>query len=123
MPWSVQDCLPDLARVAASVLPRPPILWFIQEGSVISAALAFAAAALGVAGSASILKSRPQRSRDGFARRLAGAVPARLRPPLDPPRGLRRGARPAAARPGCTPGSRRLARPPDAERVHGDQGP
>jgi tight adherence protein C len=50
---------------------------------MITAALAFAAAALAVAGAASIVASRPQRRRDGFARRLAAAVPARLRPPLD----------------------------------------
>ena len=49
---------------------------------MISAALAFAAAALAVAGTASILggRSKPERA---FARRLAAAVPARLKPPLD----------------------------------------
>jgi tight adherence protein C len=50
---------------------------------VISASLAFVAAALAVAGTASIQASRPPRKREGFARRLAAAVPARLRPPLD----------------------------------------
>jgi tight adherence protein C len=50
---------------------------------MISAALAFAAAASAVAGTAQILAARPQRDRGGFARRLAGAVPARLKPPLD----------------------------------------
>lgn len=50
---------------------------------MISGALSFAAAALAVAGSASILAARQPRARDGFARRLAAAVPARLRPPLD----------------------------------------
>jgi tight adherence protein C len=51
---------------------------------VISAVLAFAAAAFAVAGAASILGARTPRQRDGaFARRLAAAVPARLKPPLD----------------------------------------
>jgi tight adherence protein C len=50
---------------------------------VISAALAFAAAASGVAGIASILGARPKRDGGGFPRRLAAAVPARLKPPLD----------------------------------------
>jgi tight adherence protein C len=50
---------------------------------VISAALAFTAAALAVAGAASIHATRPARQRESFARRLAAAVPARLRPPLD----------------------------------------
>jgi tight adherence protein C len=50
---------------------------------VISAALAFAAAACAVAGGASILGARPRTQRSGFARRLAAAVPARLKPPLD----------------------------------------
>jgi tight adherence protein C len=50
---------------------------------VISAALAFAAAALGVAGVESLLRARVRRTRAGFARRVAAAVPARLRPPLD----------------------------------------
>jgi tight adherence protein C len=50
---------------------------------VISAALAFAAAALAVAGTGSILATCAPSRRDGFARRLAAAVPARLRPPLD----------------------------------------
>jgi tight adherence protein C len=50
---------------------------------VISAALAFAAAASAVAGTASILNARERRPPGGLARRLAAAVPARLRPPLD----------------------------------------
>lgn len=50
---------------------------------MISAALAFAAAAAAVAGIASILGARPKRQRDGFVRSLAAAVPARLKPPLD----------------------------------------
>jgi tight adherence protein C len=50
---------------------------------VISAALAFAAAASAIAGVASILGTRPKRDTDTFARRLAAAVPARLKPPLD----------------------------------------
>ena len=50
---------------------------------MISAALAFAAAASGVAGVASILAARPRRESGGAARSLAAAVPARLRPPLD----------------------------------------
>ena len=49
---------------------------------MISAALAFTAAASAVAGSAALLGSRPPRARGGLARRLAAAVPARLRPPL-----------------------------------------
>ncbi len=49
----------------------------------VAAALAFVAAASAVAGIASIAGSRPRRSNDGFARRLAAAVPARLKPPLD----------------------------------------
>lgn len=50
---------------------------------MISAVLAFAAAALAVAGSASLLATRTPRTRDAFPRRLAAAVPARLKPPLD----------------------------------------
>jgi tight adherence protein C len=50
---------------------------------MIAAALAFVAASLGVAGFASLLGSRPRRARNSFARRLAAAVPARLRPPLE----------------------------------------
>jgi tight adherence protein C len=50
---------------------------------VISAALAFAAAASAVAGAASILGARPKGESGGFAGRLANAVPARLKPPLD----------------------------------------
>jgi tight adherence protein C len=51
---------------------------------MISAALAFAGAVCAVAGTASILGARPRRERTGgFARRLAAAVPARLKPPLD----------------------------------------
>lgn len=50
---------------------------------MISAALAFAAAAFAVAGAASLRGARAPRRRGGIARRLAAAVPARLRPPLD----------------------------------------
>ena len=50
---------------------------------MISAALAFVAAAAAVASAVSLHASRPPRKRDGFARRLAAGVPARLRPPLD----------------------------------------
>ena len=50
---------------------------------MISAALAFAAAALAVAGLASLHAARPARQRESIARRLAAAVPAHLRPPLD----------------------------------------
>jgi tight adherence protein C len=50
---------------------------------MISAALAFAAAVAAVAGIASILGARPKRERAAFTRRLAAAVPARLKPPLD----------------------------------------
>jgi tight adherence protein C len=50
---------------------------------VISAALAFAAAASAVGGAASILGARPKGESGGFAGRLANAVPARLKPPLD----------------------------------------
>lgn len=51
---------------------------------VIAAALAFVAAAAGLAGAASLAGSRRQRaSGSGLAQRLAAAVPARLRPPLD----------------------------------------
>jgi tight adherence protein C len=50
---------------------------------VIDAALAFAAAASAVAGTGAILGARPKRDSAGFARRLANAVPARLKPPLD----------------------------------------
>jgi tight adherence protein C len=50
---------------------------------VISAALAFVAAGLAVTGIASLHAGRQRRARAGFARRLAAAVPARLKPPLD----------------------------------------
>jgi tight adherence protein C len=50
---------------------------------VISASLAFAAAACGVAGAAELLGGRRQRASAGIAHRLAAAVPARLKPPLD----------------------------------------
>jgi tight adherence protein C len=50
---------------------------------VIEAALAFASAACAVAGGAAIVGARPRRRAGGFARRLAAAVPARLKPPLD----------------------------------------
>jgi tight adherence protein C len=48
-----------------------------------SAALASVAAALAIAGLASIHSARPPRQRGGFLQRIAAAVPARLRPPLD----------------------------------------
>jgi tight adherence protein C len=66
---------------------------------VISAALAFAAAASAVAGIASILGARPKRDRGGFARRLAQAVPARLKPPLDLAARLEAAGRPGNLRP------------------------
>jgi tight adherence protein C len=50
---------------------------------VTSAALAFAAAASAVAGAAQLLGGRRQRASAGIAQRLAAAVPARLKPPLD----------------------------------------
>jgi tight adherence protein C len=50
---------------------------------MISAALAFAAAACAVAGVAHLLAGRRQRASAGLAHRLAAAVPARLKPPLD----------------------------------------
>lgn len=50
---------------------------------MISAALAFVAAASAAAGTAHVLAARPPRRRTGFARALANAVPARLKPPLD----------------------------------------
>jgi tight adherence protein C len=50
---------------------------------VISAALAFVAAACAAGGAASILAARPTRDAAPFTRRLAAAVPARLKPPLD----------------------------------------
>ena len=50
---------------------------------MISAALAFVAAALAVAGAASIHAARAPRTRTSLAQRLAAAVPARLKPPLD----------------------------------------
>jgi len=67
---------------------------------VISAALAFAAAAFALAGAASIHASRPPRKREGFARRLAAAVPARLRPPLDLPARLEAAGSPGGLSPG-----------------------
>jgi tight adherence protein C len=50
---------------------------------VISPALAFVAAVLAVAGLASLHAARPARAKSGFARRLAAAIPASLKPPLD----------------------------------------
>jgi tight adherence protein C len=50
---------------------------------MISAALAFVAAASGVAGVAQLLGGRRQGASAGIAQRLAAAVPARLKPPLD----------------------------------------
>jgi tight adherence protein C len=66
---------------------------------VISVALAFIAAASGVTGAASILGARPKRERGGFARRLAAAVPARLRPPLDLAARLEAAGRPGNLKP------------------------
>ena len=52
---------------------------------MIAAAFAFAAAAFAVAGAGNLLaaRERKQAPRAGLARRIAAAVPARLRPPLD----------------------------------------
>jgi tight adherence protein C len=50
---------------------------------VISAALAFVAAVCAVGGAASIVAARPPRTRGNLTRRLAAAIPARLKPPLD----------------------------------------
>lgn len=50
---------------------------------MISQALAFVAAVLGIAGAASIQAARAPRANSSFARRLAAAIPARLKPPLD----------------------------------------
>lgn len=51
---------------------------------MIAAACAFASAACAIAGAASLMTARePRADRGGFARRIAAAVPARLRPPLD----------------------------------------
>jgi tight adherence protein C len=66
---------------------------------VISAALAFASAASAVAGTASILGARPKREAGGFARRLAAAVPARLKPPLDLAARLEAAGRPGNLKP------------------------
>jgi tight adherence protein C len=52
---------------------------------VISEALAFAAAASTVVGAAQLLGGRRQHASAGITRRLAAAVPARLKPPLDLP--------------------------------------
>jgi tight adherence protein C len=65
------------------VSTNPPIRWAIRHCSVIPAALAFVAAVLAVGGAASILGARPPSNRGTLARRLAAAVPARLKPPLD----------------------------------------
>ena len=66
---------------------------------MIAAALAFAAAASAVAGAASILGARPRRETGGFARRLANAVPARLKPPLDLAARLEAAGRPGNLKP------------------------
>ena len=56
----------------------------MRPGSaVISAALAFVAAASGVAGVALLLGGRRKSASAGIAQRLAAAVPAQLKPPLD----------------------------------------
>ena len=67
----------------ATIPPCTPMRCPGWDWSVISAALGFAAAALAVAGTASIHGARPRKARRGFTRRLAAVVPARLRPPLD----------------------------------------
>jgi tight adherence protein C len=50
---------------------------------VITVALGFAAGACAVVGASSVMGARPKRDSGGIARRLAAAVPARLKPPLD----------------------------------------
>jgi tight adherence protein C len=50
---------------------------------VISQALAFVAAVLAIGGAASIQAARPAPATGNRARRLAAAIPARLKPPLD----------------------------------------
>jgi tight adherence protein C len=67
---------------------------------MIAGVLAFAAATLGVAGFASIHAARPARTSDGFARRLAAAVPARLKPPLDLAARIEAAGRPGNLKPG-----------------------
>ena len=67
---------------------------------MIAAALAFLATAAAVAGAASIFAARPHRRRGGFARRLAAAVPARLKPPLDLAARLEAAGRPGNLSPG-----------------------
>jgi tight adherence protein C len=65
-----------------------------------AAALSFIAAVAAVIGAASILGARPPRERGGFARRLANAVPARLKPPLDLAARLDAAGRPGNLKPG-----------------------
>ena len=67
---------------------------------MIPVALAFVAAAAAVAGAASIFGARPPRSRGGFARGLANAIPARLKPPLDLAARLEAAGRPGNLSPG-----------------------
>jgi tight adherence protein C len=67
---------------------------------VISAALAFVATASGVVGTASILGARRPRERGGFARRLAAAVPARSKPPLDLATRIEAAGAPGSLKPG-----------------------
>lgn len=50
---------------------------------MIAPALAFLAAAFAVVGCASLVSTRTRARRQGLAKRIAAAVPARLRPPLD----------------------------------------
>ena len=50
---------------------------------MIASLCAFASAASAIAGTAALLGSRPPAAHGGLARRIAAAVPARLRPPLD----------------------------------------
>ena len=67
---------------------------------MISAALAFAAAALAIAGVAQVRAARPPRTSGGGARRLAAVVPARLRPPLDLAARIEAAGRPGNLGPG-----------------------
>jgi tight adherence protein C len=65
-----------------------------------AAAFAFVAAVTGVVGAASMLGAPRLRERGGFARRLANAVPARLKPPLDLAARLDAAGRPGNLTPG-----------------------
>ncbi|HEX6715070.1 MAG TPA: type II secretion system F family protein [Thermoleophilaceae bacterium] len=76
---------------------------------MISAALAFLAAASAVVGTASILGARPRRDSGGLARRLAAVVPARLKPPLDLAARLEAAGSPGNLRPAEFMGIKALA--------------